>query len=138
SNTTSDTAWTVAPELPSNTELFWRVAARNAYGDSLPSGSSDRIFGDGFDGVPRPPISDAFSFVTEALPGDCSIGTTQQVIWSDDMESGAGAWTHSGTNDSWTLGSAAHGGSAAWQANNFSAVSDQRLVSPSVVLPSDL
>jgi len=138
SNTTSDTAWTVAPELPSNTELFWRVTARNACGDSLPSGSSDRIFGDGFDGVPLPPISDAFSFVTEALPGDCSIGTTQQVIWSDDMESGAGAWTHSGTNDSWTLGSAAHGGSAAWQANNFSAVSDQRLVSPPVVLPSDL
>lgn len=138
SATVTDTAWTSSTSLNSNTVYYWRVTAINACGDSGSGAGGDRIFGDGFDGVPLPPLTESHSFVTVALPGDCSIGTTQQVLWSDDLESGAAGWTHGGTQDSWVLGSTAHGGTHAWQANNFAAVSDQRLVSPAVSLPADL
>ncbi len=137
SATVAGTSWIVTPALDSNTRYYWRVTAANACGDSAVAGQ--RIFGDGFDGVPLPPLQQASSsFVTLALPGDCSIGSTQEVLWSDDLEGDTSGWSHSGTQDSWTLGSAAHGGSKAWQANNFNSVSDQRLVSPPVTLRSDL
>ncbi|MEO5558037.1 MAG: S8 family serine peptidase, partial [Dokdonella sp.] len=135
--TVTDTAWTVATSLNSNTQYYWRVTAINACGESL-AASADRIFGDGFDDTALPPIEFSSAFVTLALPGDCSIGTTQQVIWSDDIETGAAGWTHSGTADTWVVGSTAHGGTHAWQANNAASVTDQRLVTPSVVLPTDL
>jgi hypothetical protein len=138
SATVTDTAWTVTPALDSNTQFYWRVTALNACGDSSGAGA-DRIFGDGFEGEPLPPIGTSQSFVTMALPGDCSIGSTQQVIWSDDLESGAGDWTHTGTGDTWTLGTtAAHSATHAWQANNATSVTDQQLVSPSVVIPANL
>jgi len=137
SATVADTSWTVTPALDSNTPYYWRVTAANACGDSASSGG-DRIFGDGFDGVGLPPLGESWSFVTQALPGDCSIGSTQQVLWSDDLEGDTSGWSHSGTQDSWTIGTASHGGTKAWQANNFGSVSDQRLVSPSVTLPSSL
>ena len=60
------------------------------------------------------------------------------MIWSDDIETGAVGWTHSGTADTWVVGSTAHGGTHAWQANNAASVTDQRLVTPSVVLPTNL
>lgn len=136
SATVTDTAWIPAAPLNSNTRYYWRVTAINACGESVDNG--DRIFGDGFDDTPLPSLGSSNSFVTVALPGDCSIGTTQQVIWSDDLETGATGWTHSGTSDTWVLGATAHGGTHAWQANNAAAVTDQKLVTPSVVLPSNL
>jgi lysyl endopeptidase len=72
-----------------------------------------------------------------ALPGDCGLGTEPRVEFTDDFESGVGLWTHSGTQDTWTLsGSMVHGGSFAWYAQDPDSVSDQRLVSPPVDLPS--
>lgn len=137
SATVSGTSWAVTPALSSNAQFYWRVRAINACGNSS-SIDGDRIFGDGFDGVPLPPLSQVFSFITQALPGDCSIGSTEQVLWTDDLEGDVSAWAHSGTQDSWVIGATAHGGTKAWQANNFGTVSDQRLVSPSVSLPAAL
>ncbi len=135
----ADTAWTVSPELDPNHRYYWRVTAKNACGDSLnPVPTADTIFLDGFDG-PQP-SAEYREFITLSTPGSCPLDTTEVVLFSDDMESGIGDWTHSagpGT-DSWTLGSTAHSGTMAWQANNFGAITDQRLVSPSIALPSDL
>lgn len=135
SATVTGTSWTVTPALNSNTQYYWRVTAINACGDSA---TGDRIFADTFDDVPFPPLAEVFSFITQALPGDCSIGSTQQVLWSDDLEGDVSGWTHSGTQDSWVIGATAHSPTKAWQANNFGTVSDQRLVSPAVTLPSAL
>ena len=79
---TATTASFVGNELPSNSVLYWRVTAANICG-STPS--------------------DARSFTTEALPGDCPLGTDVVEIATDNLESGAVGWTHAGTGDTWAL-----------------------------------
>ena len=80
----------------------------------------------------------AFTFLTLSPPGVCPVGTFPSVQYSEDFESGAPGWTHSGTGDTWALATAnPHGGSTAFHANDTNTVSDQRLVSPGVALPSD-
>jgi len=55
-----------------------------------------------------------------------------RVAYTIDFEAG-GRWTHSGSGDSWALSAArVHSGAAAFQANDPSTFSDQRLVSPVV------
>ncbi|MEW5986508.1 MAG: hypothetical protein AB1791_07745 [Chloroflexota bacterium] len=59
-------------------------------------------------------------------------------VYSDDFESGATGWTHSGTGDTWALsGVRTHSGSFSYLAVDSSTVSDQQLYSPQVALPSD-
>lgn len=137
STETADTAWTVTPALEPNHRYYWRVTADNACGTSMPGPAADTVFLDGFDG---PASIAGRMFTTLSLPGSCPLDTTEIVVFEDDMEAGAGGWTHgSGTGtDSWALGSTAHSGSQAWQANNFAALNDQWLISPSVILPGDL
>ncbi len=137
STETADTAWTVSPPLEPSHRYYWRVTARNACGASVAGPTADTVFLDGFDG-PLPIASNMFT--TLPLPGSCPLDTTEVVVFEDDLEAGAGSWTH-GANagtDSWTLGSTANSGTQAWQANNFAGVNDQWLVSPEMVLPSDL
>jgi hypothetical protein len=103
--------------LNSSTIYYWRVRANNACG-----GGS---------------YSNVFRFTTLALATDCAAPYT---LYSTGFESGADGWTHSsGTADAdtWTLSTThPYGGTQAWHATDSATVSDQRLVSPSVVLPN--
>ena len=112
----SGTSVTPATSLASNTVYFWRVTADNLCGTGVPS--------------------TAYSFSTEALPGDCGMGTVPSEEFFDTFESGAPGWTHSGTGDSWALSTArSYSPANSFHANDPATSSDQRLVSPPVVLP---
>ena len=112
----AESSWT-ANDLAGNTEHFWRVRARNGCGTG--------------------PWSTTRSFSTESMPGDCPIGRAPEIFFQDDFESGAAGWSSNGTGDTWALqGTNVHGGANAYHADDVTSVSDQRLVSPSVVLPT--
>ncbi len=105
--------------LNSSAAYYWRVSASNA----CSSGAN----------------SAPFSFTTLALPGDCSIGTTPKDLYSNDFETGALDWTHSsGTGpDTWVISTTnPHSGIQSWLGLDVATVSDQRLVSPAIVLPT--
>jgi hypothetical protein len=113
------TSHVATADLPSNTRVYWRLRSSNACGTG--------------------PDSAVSSFTTVPLPGDCPVDTVSQVSLIEDAESGDGLWTHSGTLDSWgrtTL--RAYTGSSSWRANPPTTVSDQRLVSPPIQIPSGL
>ncbi len=103
--------------LNSNTVYYWRVRAVNACGNSANSAG--------------------FSFSTLALPGDCGIGTTPNILFTENFETGAAGWAHSGTGDTWALSTAnPHGGTTSYFAADPATVSDQRLVSPPIAIPA--
>ncbi|MCP4537182.1 MAG: hypothetical protein GY832_08535 [Chloroflexi bacterium] len=118
SATIAGTNHTPTSTLNSNTTYYWHVRPSNA----CSTGN----------------YSTAFTFSTESLPGECGTGTTPNILLSDDFESGAPGWTHSGTGDTWTLStSRPHGGTYAYYAEDVSITSDQQLYSPAVALPTD-
>jgi hypothetical protein len=111
------TSHTATSDLVAGTLHYWRVTAVNACGGGSPSA--------------------VWSFTTEIPPGSCGPGTVPNVLYSTDFESGDAGWTHSGTGDTWALSSAnPNSGSIAYHADDVATVSDQRLVSPAVVLPT--
>lgn len=68
----------------------------------------------------------------------CPEGTLEQTWLSEDMEDGAGGWTHSATlgSDTWVLQGVHHVSPMnAWNGQAVNTASDQRLVSPAVVIP---
>lgn len=135
--TTTQTSWTVTPELPGGQRFYWRVYASNACGTGGTTPPADRIYGNGFEAA----VATGNVFTTTPQPGDCPVDSTQTVVFNDDMEASDNGWTHAGLagTDSWTRGTGApHGGARAWQANNFSAVNDQVLVSPAIAVPAGL
>lgn len=121
SQSVSGTNFVPAAALPTNTQIYWRVTANNICGAAV--------------------ASTVFTFRTIAAPGDCSEGTFTNVVFNDDMESGAAGWTHSAAvgTDTWTL-SATRPNSpvTSWFGVDSSSTSDQRLVSPSIALPTTL
>ncbi|MEW5989130.1 MAG: S8 family serine peptidase, partial [Chloroflexota bacterium] len=113
----TDTTYTIGFDLDTNTTYYWRVRATNPCGDGE--------------------WSEVFSFTTEPAPGDCSPGYLPNVEFTDDFEAGGAGWTHSGTGDTWALSTQRpHSGAYAYKAVDSATVSDQRLVSPAVALPS--
>jgi hypothetical protein len=103
--------------LPSNVQLYWRVRGINTCGNGNYSAGR--------------------SFATVALPGDCGLGTTASSVYEYGFESGASGWTSSGTGDTWATSPLnTHSGTASWRAQSPTAVSDQRLLSPAIVLPA--
>ena len=111
------TSYTPSVALSSGTLYHWRVRAVNACGAGLYAAS--------------------FHFSTAAAAGDCGAGSTPNVLFSQDFETVADSWTHNGTGDTWAVwGANVHSGSAAFHANDPATNSDQRLVSPSVTLPT--
>ncbi|MGB5057679.1 MAG: choice-of-anchor J domain-containing protein [Candidatus Promineifilaceae bacterium] len=117
SATTSATTYTTGLTLNTSSLYYWRVRASNACGD----GANSSIF----------------RFTTQAAAGDCGPGSSPNILASEGFESGAGGWTHSGTGDTWTLSTARpHTGSYSFKATNPASVSDQRLVSPPIILPT--
>ncbi len=106
-----------ASAINTNTQYYWRVQATNACGTSN--------------------YSAVYNFRTVAAPGDCTAGTTANTLYQYGFEAGASGWTHSGTGDSWAISTTnPHSGTSLFHAGDPAAVSDQRLVSPAVALPT--
>jgi hypothetical protein len=120
SQTVTDTTFQPTAALPLNTQIWWRVTATNDCGSTM---------------------SSAFSFTTQPGPGQCGSGTTTEVLFADDVESGPNGWTHDAAvgTDTWSIsGSRPYDGVSSWKAVDPSSISDQRLTSPTVSLPGDL
>lgn len=113
---TDQTSHDVTAVLSTNTIYYWRVRVLNGCGEST---------------------SSVFSFITEPAPGDCNVGDIAEIQFFDDMESGAPGWTHDGAQDTWQLsGANVWSGASAWYGEDLPSISDQRLTSPAVSLPS--
>lgn len=96
---------------------FWRIRASNACDIT---------------------VSQILSFTTRPAIGECSSFTNPNIIFFDDIENGDNGWTHEGTNDTWQQSSLeTTSGNFAWFAEDIPIVSDQRLISPTIALPSD-
>lgn len=112
------TSYTLGSELSGSTLYYWRMSASNACGDSA--------------------FTVARSFITLAQAGDCPFGATPQVLHNVDFEAGAAGWADASSGSyHWALGTSdAHSPTHAFFASDPSATSEQRLVSPAIVLPA--
>lgn len=112
----TNTTFTLAAPLATNTLHYWRVRAINACG----TGTDSAIF----------------NYRTVAAPGDCNIGSTPVSVFTEGFETGAAGWVSSGTGNSWAQSSTrVHSGAFAWRSTGPAVVSDQRLDSPAIALP---
>ncbi len=99
------------------TTYYWRVRANNPCGDGA--------------------YSAVWSFTTPFLIGDCPSDVAREIHFEDDLESGASGWTSEGVGDTWMLSDArVTSGENAFYAVDPETLSDQRLVSPPVTLPT--
>lgn len=113
------TSFTPAGAFNTSTTYYWRVWAENACGAGA--------------------YSAVYSFSTVAAPGDCGPGLQPSIVLTEGFEGGANGWTlgSGSTGNTWALwGTNVHSGSFAYHAAGSSTTSDQRLVSPPIVVPS--
>jgi hypothetical protein len=119
---TTVTTGTVAnpPALVANTNYWWRVTADNVCGP----GSSSAVF----------------TFKTAPGPGACDDSTAPVTLYSENFAGGLGAFTTTGSvgTSTWAIstrpGSPSGGNTV--RAVGLAAVSDQRLISPPIALPT--
>lgn len=86
--------------------------------------------------------SSTVSFSTEALPGDCPVGTQSTSLMTEGFDEGAlpAGWSTAGSSGTvtWVPSTAqAESGTHSVFAENIDSVTDQRLASPAVTLPGD-
>lgn len=120
SQTVDGTSFQPSSELGLDTEYWWRVTANNSCGANT---------------------SAIYSFRTAPALGECSTGTTTQVLFEDDVPSGDDLWTHDAAagSDTWSIsGSRPSSPPFSWKASDSSSISDQRLTSPVIALPPAL
>ncbi len=134
SGETRETSFTPAQPLDTATEYFWRVTARNAC-------PSFELFADGFEtGGGGGSAVATGSFTTQPAPGDCPVGGTVTDVLSEDFEGAASGWVQqaggTGTNTWAITEDFPFAGTRALRGRTPTTASDQRFVSPSVVLPS--
>lgn len=111
------TTYSPNSDLPSNSQLYWRVRTTNTCG----TGGDSAVFG----------------FTTIPLPGDCPMGSQALTVYFDDFESGAAGWTSNGVGNTWALWSTrVNSGTNAQHAVDPTTASDQRLISPAILLPA--
>jgi hypothetical protein len=102
--------------LDFETQYFWRVTASNICGDGAASA--------------------VFDFTTQLTPGTCGPEGVATLAYSYGFEAGASGWTSSGSNNSWAISNTrSHSGTFSQRGQDLASVSDQRLLSPAIVLP---
>ncbi|HSX61701.1 MAG TPA: hypothetical protein VLF18_16025, partial [Tahibacter sp.] len=113
------TSATVTPALNSNTRYYWRVRSGNICGASTNS-----------------PV---FTFKTQPALGDCDETQVVNTVFTDDIEGATTGWTTTGSTgaSTWAVSTARpFSPTKSWLATDITTASDQRLISPAVVLPS--
>jgi choice-of-anchor B domain-containing protein len=105
--------------LKPNTTHYWRVRAVNGCGVGA--------------------YGAVFSFTTTAPAGSCPLGTLATVLTTEGFETGAPppGWTSSGSGSTWSpSGAQVHSGLLSYYATAPGFVTDQRLTSPAITLPT--
>jgi choice-of-anchor B domain-containing protein len=111
------TTFTPVSSLANDTTHYWRVRAVNGCGPGDWSAVS--------------------SFTTTSPAGVCPLGTLATMLASERFETGAPGWTTGGTGTTWGPSNAqAHTGALSYLAAAPEVVTDQRLISPLVALPT--
>lgn len=109
---------TVSPALASNTRYYWRVRADNICGTSANS-----------------PV---FTFKTVPALGDCDDTQNANAVFSNDVEGDVSGWATTGSTgtSTWAVSTARpFSPTKSWLAVDLASTSDQRLISPAIVLP---
>jgi hypothetical protein len=110
------TSYTLATALNTGTKYYWRVVAHNVCGSGTPS--------------------EVFDFTTTVLPGDCSPEFVTQTLHFTDLENGLNGWTDASTGSyHWATSTVmAKSPTHSVLGEDVTAISDQRLVSPALLL----
>ena len=118
SATVTETQWTSSTTLAANSVFFWRVRAINYCGDGA--------------------FTVARTFTT-GTAGQCGIGQSAVTLFEDNVETGVGSWTLSGTGGTaWAQQAAVAGTNlttTVWRVPNNAVTSDRSLISPTIVIP---
>jgi len=109
--------YTPPSPLTPNTSHYWHVHAVNGCGIGA--------------------YSTTFSFTTTAPAGSCPLGTLATPLATEGFETGAPGWTSSGSGSTWSPSNGqVHSGLLSFHATAPAFVTDQRLTSPPLTLPT--
>jgi len=123
SATTAETSLQLEDSLATATEHFWRVTALNNCGAGVVSAVSSFTTGD----------------FTTGTAAACPAGTSPNVVFFDDIESGINGWTLPAApvgSNTWAQSTARAFSGTSWFAQDLPVSTDQYLVSPSITLPA--